>query len=113
MSKKFDISRRRTAGFLLKTVALTSVASMIKIPVAFAGDLPHVTSSDPTAVALHYVDDAAKGERTAKSGVPAKDQECATCQFIQSTSGAWRPCALFPGKEVNAHGWCMNWSKKS
>ena len=113
MSKKFDISRRRTTGLILKTVALSSVASMVKIPMAFAADLPHVTHDDPTAVALKYVDDASKGARTDKSGVAAKDQDCSTCQFIQSATGAWRPCALFPGKEVNANGWCMNWTKKS
>ena len=113
MSKKFDPNRRRTAGIILKTVALSSVAGMVKIPVAFADDLPHVTKDDPTAVALKYVDDATKADRPEKSGVAGADQDCSVCQFIQSDSGDWRPCALFPGKAVNAKGWCMNWTKKS
>ena len=112
MSKKFDANRRRTAGLILKTVALSSVAGMVKIPVAFAQDLPHVTSDDPTAAALKYVDDATKADRVDKSGVAAADQDCSNCQFIQSDSGEWRPCALFPGKSVHSKGWCMNWTKK-
>jgi hypothetical protein len=25
----------------------------------------------------------------------------------------WRPCNLFPGKLVNAHGWCKVWQAKA
>ena len=113
MSKKFDPNRRRTTGLILKGVALSSVAGMLRIPTAFAQDLPHVTSDDPTAVALKYVDDATKADRPEKSGVPGADQDCANCQFVQSESGEWRPCALFPGKAVHEKGWCINWTKKA
>ena len=112
MSKKFDANRRRTTGLILKGMALSSVAGMVRIPVAFAQDLPHVTTEDPTAVALKYVEDATKADRPEKAGVAGSDQFCHNCQFIQSDSGDWRPCALFPGKAVDANGWCINWTKK-
>ena len=112
MGNKFDAGRRRTTGLILKTVALSSVATMVKIPVAFAQDLPHVEESDATAVALKYLHDATKAERPDKSGVVGADQDCTNCQFIQADAGDWRPCMLFPGKAVAAKGWCMSWTKK-
>ena len=71
-------------------------------------------ADDPTAVALKYVEDATKAERADKMGVAGKDQTCVNCQFVQGKDGdARRPCALFPGKSVNANGWCMSWTKKA
>jgi hypothetical protein len=113
MSNKFDAGRRRTSGIILKTMALSSVASMVRIPVASAQDLPHLEESDATAVALKYVHDASKADRPDKAGVAGTDQDCTNCQFIQGDSGDWRPCLLFPGKSVNAKGWCISWIKKA
>ena len=113
MSMKFDAGRRRATGLILKTVALSSVAGLVNIPVAHAQDLPHVEESDATAVALKYVHDAAKAARVDKMGVAAADQDCTNCQFIQADSGDWLPCMLFPGKTVAAKGWCMSWTKKA
>lgn len=113
MNNTFDAGRRRATGLMLKTVALSSVAGLVKIPVAFAQDLPHVEESDATAVALKYVHDAAKATRVDKMGVAAADQDCTNCQFIQGDAGDWLPCMLFPGKSVAAKGWCMSWTKKA
>lgn len=58
---------------------------------------------DPTAVALKYVHDS-----------KVDGANCANCMYIQGEAGAqWRPCAIFPGKVVNAKGWCSAWLKKS
>ena len=57
---------------------------------------------DPTAKALQY---------THESTVDGAN--CANCMYIQGDAGAeWRPCAIFPGKNVNAKGWCTAWVKK-
>ncbi|MDP5191762.1 high-potential iron-sulfur protein [Rheinheimera baltica] len=33
--------------------------------------------------------------------------------MLQGNAGeAWRPCGVFPGKLVNAEGWCAAWAKK-
>ncbi|MGQ8366880.1 high-potential iron-sulfur protein [Glaciecola sp. 1036] len=51
------------------------------------------------AVALKY---------THKSEVEGKT--CGNCKYIQGEAGAeWRPCGIFPGKLVNANGWCQAW----
>ena len=99
---------------LLTTTTLMPLAALLRSGAAHAQDLPALAADDPTAVALKYVEDATKAERADKMGVAGKDQTCANCQFVQGKDGdARRPCALFPGKSVNAHGWCFSWTKKA
>ena len=102
---------RRTALFKLAFVA-GSAASLCVRQRAMAADQPHLTTTDPTAVALAYHEDASKVEAsqfpTYKAG-----QTCSTCLQLKGDPGQpWRPCNLFPGKLVNAHGWCRVWVKK-
>jgi anaerobic selenocysteine-containing dehydrogenase len=60
----------------------------------------HVKTDDPLAVAMRYVE---------KSTVEGAN--CANC--IQGKDGdAYRACNIFPGKLVNAEGWCAAWAKK-
>ena len=62
-----------------------------------------LSESDPTAVALKYVN---------KSAV--EGSYCDNCMYIQGEDGKdWRPCAIFPGKVVAAKGWCSAWMKKA
>ena len=101
---------------------LTDVAA-VALPVAAVGlprsaraqGLPRLDSADPTAVALHYVNDANQVDRAnPQTARYAPGQTCATCMHIQGAEGdQWRPCALFPGKAVNADGWCMVWAPKA
>ncbi|WP_037055224.1 high-potential iron-sulfur protein [Rheinheimera baltica] len=67
---------------------------------AFAAE--QVDPENPQAKALHYV------HKSAKEG-----QNCSNCILLQGNAGeAWRPCGVFPGKLVNAEGWCAAWAKK-
>ena len=107
MNQVIDESRRR----LLKTVtlglALVPIAT-IALRIALAADLPLVTSDDPTAKALKYISDASKSS-DAKPG-----SKCANCAFYQGVAGsAQAGCPLFPGKAVNATGWCSSWNAKT
>lgn len=44
----------------------------------------------------------------------ATDQTCAKCALVQGNDGdEWRPCQIFPGKVVNAAGWCSVWAAKA
>ena len=62
-----------------------------------------VALDDPTAAALKYV-----------HASEVEGQYCDNCQYIQGEEGKeWRPCAFFPGKVVNAKGWCPGWMKKA
>jgi len=79
---------------------------------AQAADLPHLATNDPAAVALGYHDDAAQVD-TKQFPTFQKGQACNTCLQLQGTAGQpWRPCNIFPGKLVNANGWCRVWVKK-
>ena len=90
------------AAALVSAPVLSSIARLAR------ADAPLVAADDPTAVAMHYVDDAAKSSQ-AKSG-----SRCATCALYQgSTDSTQGPCSIFPGKQVKATGWCMAWAAKT
>ena len=110
--KTFDIQRRRA---LLTAVTAVAAVPFLKASIGRAaeGTLPHLSEGDTSAKALNYHEDAQKAPRVDKSGVAAADQFCHNCMFIQATSGEWRPCQIFPGKAVNANGWCMSWTKQT
>jgi hypothetical protein len=111
--KIINQSRRDAVRLLLGGIAASPLLNLVNATLARAEDLPHLSESDPTAKALQYVNDAAKGNRTDKGGTPAGEQYCHNCRFVQADAGDWRPCQLFPGKAVNANGWCMSWTAKS
>lgn len=80
---------------------------------AFAQDLPHVTEDDPMANAMKYTHDASTVDASTRAN-PAADQNCANCALVQGNDGdEWRPCQIFPGKAVNAKGWCSVWAPKA
>ena len=70
---------------------------------ARAEGLPHLAEDDPTAQSLKYVHASATDGQT-----------CANCALVQGADGdEWRPCQIFPGKLVNANGWCSVWAPKA
>lgn len=111
--KTINESRRHAVRMLLAGVASVPLINLVNMAAAQAEDLPQLSEDDPSAKALSYVSDASKANRTDKQGVAASEQFCHNCQFIQAAEGAWRPCALFPGKAVNENGWCMSWIPKA
>ena len=75
---------------------------------AQASDLPHLSEDDPMAQAMKYKDDSSARNN------PAPDQNCANCALAQGAEGeTWVPCQIFPGKAVNANGWCSVWAPKA
>ncbi len=106
-----SISRRDAMKFALAGGSLLSLSKMGCAQAADAAP-PHLSPTDPTAVALSYFEDSKKVDAT-KFPTYKPDQHCASCIQLQGKDGdAWRPCALFPGKLVNADGWCKVWVKK-
>ena len=110
MSKENSLESRRR---FLKAAAGTAAAAALVggFPrIAGAADLPHVSESDPTAKALDYVEDASKS----KNPKHKPGQICANCQFFGgNTASGYGPCQLFPGKAVNAKGWCVSHTVKA
>lgn len=108
MSNEKEIESRRR---FLKIAAGTTVAAALVggLPgFARAADLPPVSESDPTAKALGYVEDAAKSTNPARKA----GADCSNCQFYSGGPTGRGPCQLFPGKSVNAKGWCISHSDK-
>lgn len=74
--------------------------------------VPHLSEDDPMAKSMKYTHDASSVDPAARAN-PAEDQTCANCALVQGEDGEqWRPCQIFPGKLVNADGWCSVWSPK-
>lgn len=102
MSNDTDIESRRR---FLKVAAGTTMAAVVmgSLPrLSRAADAPALTESDPAAKALQYVEDAAKST----SAKHTAGSDCANCQFYGGGPTGRGPCQLFPGKSVNAKGWC-------
>jgi hypothetical protein len=80
---------------------------------AASSNLPHLSAStDPTAAALHYVEDASTVDRK-KFANFQPSQSCSTCLHLKGAAGdPWRPCETYPGKLVSVKGWCQIWAKK-
>ncbi len=77
------------------------------------GDMPQVNLDDPTAQALGYKHDVANVD-TEKYPAYRAGQACANCTLYQGASGdTWGGCQLFPGKLVNANGWCSGYTPKA
>jgi len=98
----------------LKGIALVVAGAAGTARVARAADAtPHLSPTDPTAKALNYHEDA-KTVTAKDFPTYAPGQMCSTCMQLQGNAGdPWRPCNIFPGKLVNANGWCQVWVKKA
>ena len=80
-------------------------------PVA-GGSLPLVDEKEPQAVALSYVNDPAKVDKTKFPKYEA-GQLCSNCSLYQGAAADQGPCPLFPGKHVASKAWCSAWVKKT
>jgi hypothetical protein len=61
-----------------------------------------LSADDATAKALNY-----------KPASTVEGAMCSNCMYVQGKDGdQYRPCNIFPGKLVNADGWCSAWVKK-
>lgn len=108
MSEETVSPRRR----FLKVVGGAAAAMVLlgSLPRRVWAALPHLSAStNATAKALHYVDDNTKAVAPHKPG-----EDCSKCVHFQGKAGeAWGPCAIFPGFDVNAKGWCAGYQAKS
>lgn len=112
MQQKFDNNRRRALKRILGGVVSIPLASLVANGTAVAADLPKIDESDPLAASLKYKHDATQAPRVDKAGTPAAEQVCGNCQLAQG-DGEWVGCSIFPGKAVNANGWCTAWIKRA
>ena len=112
--KKFTVDTRRRK-LLGAATAMAGLSLLRLMPEASAAteELPHLAEDDAMAKALKYHNDATAAPRVDKSGAAGGEQFCHNCRFVQADSGDWRPCQIFPGKAVNANGWCSSWMPRT
>ena len=79
---------------------------------AAGGLLPLVDEKEPQAVALSYVNDTTKIDKTRFPKYEA-GQQCSNCSLYQGAAADQGPCPLFPGKHVASKAWCSAWVKKT
>jgi len=94
------VERRRFLNLCAGAIAVAFAAKNSP-----AAELPHLAPSDPAASALGYVEDSIKVNDT-KYPQHAPAQSCTTCKQFTSQGGGYGSCLIFPGKAVNARGWC-------
>ena len=98
---------RRT--FLRRSVAASAVLPLGAIPISLIAQDNQVSEDDPAAAALGYKHDASTVD-TAKYPQKQDGQHCANCKLYTGADGdEWGGCGIFPGKQVNAEGWCAAW----
>ena len=111
-SDSTNSSRRRFFAIAGSAIGAAAIASALPRE-ARAAELPHLAASDPTALALHYNDDATKVDKAAAPTWKA-GEACHNCNFFQGgATDQWGPCQLFPGKSVHRDGWCAGYAKKA
>lgn len=99
---KNQSSRRRFLQLTVGGIIGLSVGNKLLVKPAQAAEIPHLSVDDPQAKALKYVNESTKG-----------NSNCNSCMLIEGdASAAWRPCKIFPGKLVNAKGWCSAYAPK-
>jgi hypothetical protein len=99
-------SRRRFLQLAMVAIGGACIGGMSRL--ARGADLPHLTDADPTAKAMSYVEDAT----VSKSALYRAGSTCANCQFYNGPDVGFGTCQLFPGKAVNAKGWCTSYTPK-
>ncbi len=104
-----DNSRRRFVKLTAAGIAAAPLSTLLLQGSAQAADMPKVEESDPMAQGLSYVNDATKADPAKRAG---DDKFCNNCKLYKAGADAgWGECAVFPGKLVNANGWCSAWVK--
>lgn len=110
------VDRRRFLACSVACVAAVPFGALIAGR-AQAGDMPKLDEADPTAVSLGYKNDATTVDVAAfpkRSGDDGATQFCNNCQlYTGAADSEWGPCSIFPGKLVNAKGWCNAWVPKA
>lgn len=106
------VSRSRRSFVQSSAAAISALPALASLPrIARSESLPRIDLDDTADKALQYAHDAGTVDIAVRGGA---DRNCISCRFYTGGEGAdWGPCGLFPGKAVNASGWCAGWVAKS
>lgn len=103
---KGSLSRRAA----VKSLTAAAATALVARRVLAAETAQKLDVRDPAAVALGYVENAAKVDAR-KYPQYVAGTNCENCLQLQGKPGSeYRPCSLFPGKLVSISGWCTGWT---
>lgn len=89
------------------------VTASAPTPAAAPTSLPMLDEKDTQAMALGYAADATHTDREKYKNYVVGNQ-CSNCTLFQGQAGAASGgCPIFPGKQVDAKGWCASWVKRA
>lgn len=117
-SQIIDLKRRNILKQSLFGLSAVAAASILMPKQAFAdGKLPKLAEDDPMAIGVGYKHDATTVDSTKypkRAGEEGAKQLCENCVLYSGEKSAeWGNCTIFPGKQVNAKGWCTAWAPKA
>ena len=99
--------------FIRTSLLVGTALPLGAIPLVLKADGHRVSEDDPTAKAMGYLHDATKvdvAKYPRRAGEAGSQQFCYNCQLYKAGSEeGWGSCGIFPGKQVNANGWCNAW----
>ena len=110
MKSNVKVARRT---FLRNTLVAGTAIPLAGIPIILRADGEKVAESDPTAKALGYLHDATAvdTQKYPNRATPeGQKQFCHNCKLYEAGADGWGGCSIFPGKLVNAEGWCSAWT---
>lgn len=94
------------------TKSMADEAKTPEKPASSAG-MARLTEDDPQARSLSYVHDANDID-SAKQPRYRPGQVCRNCALYQGAAEEeWGNCSIFPGRQVNAAGWCSVYAPKA
>ena len=98
--------------WFLQRVPVGGAALLVARPCA-AQAYPHLGESEPRALEVGYVEDAAKADRQ-KFRKYTPGQVCFNCDLYRGKpTEPWAPCTLFPRRVVAGKGWCDAFRRRS
>ena len=107
------IKSRLTRRSLLQAAALLTPVALSGCATAQRNDDLLLRADDPVARSLLYYPnsvDVPADHPLATTHQPS--QTCATCVHVRGEPGeSTRKCPAYPGRLVNAEGWCSLWAK--
>jgi hypothetical protein len=100
-----NVSRRRFLQFGAYGLMAVPLAGLGWTTAAQAS-MEQLDPESDTAQALAYTHDAESTEHDQHQ----EGNHCLNCMLYSDPSAQeWGPCAVFPGKQVSANGWCTAW----
>ena len=103
--KNISINRR--------TFVKVTASSFAALPLLVSAQAESIklAEDDPTAIALGYKEKSSEVDAQKYANHDAK-QLCSGCSLYADGADGWGACAIFPGKQVAADGWCTAYAAK-